>query len=249
MKVVILAGGRGTRMGPGTQLVPKPMLPVGGRPLLCHIMSHYARHGFTDFVLAIGHMGDVLRDYFLVADDGPRDLGTDNPCLGDARWRLALVDTGLQTANAGRIRRLAPYLAGERFMLTWGDGVSDVDLGDLLKFHRRHGKLATVTAVHPPSRFGHLTLDGDAVADFEEKPRRGPGWINGAFYVLEPAVLDYIQGDADSWERDLMPRLVRDGQLMAYRHEGFWQCMDTPGEMALLDELWRTGNASWKTWS
>jgi glucose-1-phosphate cytidylyltransferase len=237
MKVAILAGGYGSRYYQETRRRPKPMIEVGGEPLLWHIFRHYAHFGFDEFVVAMGYKAEVIREYFAGH-------------LPPASWRVELVDTGAETQTGGRIKRLAPALGGSTFMLTWGDGVADVDLRELLAFHRHHGRLATVTAVHPPSRFGHLEIAGDGhVSRFEEKPERGHDWINGAYFVLEPGALDYIEGDQSQWERGPMERLARDGELMAYRHEGFWQCMDTSADHRLLEELWRTGRAPWKLWN
>ena len=255
MKVAILAGGIGSRLAEETHAKPKPMIEIGGEPLLWHIMRYYAHHGFTDFVIALGYRGDSIKQYFRELDDrGDRhfDCGArrfKRPIAtsdrDEANWRVELVDTGPGTNTGGRILRLAPHLIGGTFMLTWGDGVSDVDLRGLLAFHRRHGRLATVTAVRPPSRFGHLSLDGDEVIDFDEKPTVRDVWINGAYFVLEPGVFDYIDGDDTQWERGPMQRLARDRQLMAYRHDKFWQCMDTVHDRDLLERLWDEGRAPW----
>ena len=256
MKVAILAGGYGTRLGEETELRPKPMVEVGGRPMLWHIMRIYAHHGFDDFVVALGHRGEVVKRYFL---DYARTSGDLSVSLGDGEvemldgdrddWSVRLVDTGQATGTGGRVKRLEPHLDDGTFFLTWGDGVADIDLAALLDFHRSHGKLATLTAVRPPARFGHLELDDDQVTEFSEKPQTGEGWINGAFFVLEPGVQAYIDGDRTSFERDPLERLAKDGQLMAYRHYSFWQCMDTLREKRLLNELWETGRAPWKVWS
>ena len=255
MKVAILAGGLGTRIAEETEVRPKPMVEVGGRPLLWHIMKHYSRYGHDDFVIALGYKGEAIKRY--VVDYGSlsadltvnlRDGTVSAHHGGDEPWTVDLIDTGLATQTGGRIKRIAPYLGDGTFMLTWGDGVSDVDLDDLLAFHRSHGRLATLTAVRPPARFGHLELEGDAVTEFSEKPQTGEGWINGAFFVLEPGVLDYIEGDDMPFERAPLEQLAKDGQLMAYRHHGFWQCMDTVREKHILEELWRSGAAPWKTW-
>ena len=255
MKVGILAGGVGTRLVEETEVKPKPMVEIGGRPILWHIMRHYAHYGFKDFVLALGYKGEVIKKYMVdysslnsnltvKLDTGRVDIhGGYRP-----DWTVDLVDTGMATLTGGRIKRLQPYLGNETFMLTWGDGVSDVNLRDLLEFHKRHGKLATLTAVRPPARFGHLVFKGDQVAQFSEKPQTMEGWINGAFFVLEPGVFDYIDGDDTQWEKEPMERLAADGQLMAYRHTSFWQCMDTLRDKKLLEELWHTGKAPWKIW-
>ena len=256
MKVAILAGGVGSRIQEETEVKPKPMVEIGGRPILWHIMKLYAHQGFRDFVIALGYKGDYVKRYMVdyVALEGDLTIG-----LREGRveahgagerddWNVALVDTGQTTNKGGRIKRLAPYLGSGTFMLTWGDGVSDIDLRRLLEFHRAHGKLATLTAVRPPARFGHIELDGDVVTEFSEKPQAREGWINGAFFVLEQEVLDYIDGDETEWEKEPLERLAADGQLMAYRHDGFWQCMDTLRERKLLEQLWDAGDAPWKMW-
>ena len=255
MKVAILAGGVGTRLAEETEIKPKPMVEIGGRPILWHIMMHYARYGFNEFVIALGYKGEVIKRYMLDYAALHSDLTIkfrsgrvqrhDNHAPD---WSVRLVDTGLNTLTGGRIKRLRPCLGGETFMLTWGDGVSNVDLDALLTFHRAHGRLATVTAVRPTARFGHLNFSGDRVTEFSEKPQTREGWINGAFFALEPGVFDYIEGDDTQWEREPMERLARDGQLMAYRHHDFWQCMDTLRDRKLLQDLWDRGDAPWKTW-
>jgi glucose-1-phosphate cytidylyltransferase len=257
MKVGILAGGAGTRFPEETDRRPKPMVEVGGRPLLWHIMKHYARHGFADFVIALGYRGDVIKRYFVdsVALQGDFTIRTRDGHIERHRaeapedWSVTLVETGLTTATGGRIRRLAPFLGPQTFMLTWGDGVSNVDLVKLLDFHRSHGRLATVTAVRAPARFGSLELDDDTVLAFREKPPGSGGWINGAFFVLEPGVFEYVDGDDTPWEREPLERLARDGQLMAFRHDDYWQCMDTLDDWRRLQRLWDLGAAPWKTWS
>jgi glucose-1-phosphate cytidylyltransferase len=255
MKVAILAGGAGTRLAEETEIKPKPMVEIGGRPILWHIMRHYAHYGFKDFVIALGYKGEVIKRYMLDYCALHSNL-TVHLRTGEVRreghfipdWTVELIDTGIRTQTGGRIKRLQPYLGHETFMLTWGDGVSDVDLRRLLEFHRRHGKLATLTAVRPPARYGHLKFDGDRVAEFTEKPQIGEGWINGAFFVLEPGIFDYIDGDDTVWEREPLERLAADGQLMAYKHESFWQCMDTLREKYILQQLWDSGRAPWKIW-
>jgi len=254
MKVVILAGGFGSRLAEETDLRPKPMVEIGGRPLLWHIMMHYWAHGFNEFVIALGYKGEYIKKYMVDYCSLSSDL-TVNVGRGEIHrrtnnhvdWTVHLVDTGVRTQTGGRIKRLAPIIGDETFMMTWGDGVSDVDLHKLLAFHRSHGKLATVTAVRPPSRFGHMHFEGDRVAAFSEKPEAAEGWINGAFLVLEPKVFDYIEGDETEWDRGPMSQLAAEGQLMAYRHESFWQCMDTLRDKRLLERLWEQG-APWKTW-
>jgi glucose-1-phosphate cytidylyltransferase len=257
-KVVVLAGGFGTRLMEETEVIPKPMVAIGGQPILWHIMKHYAHHGFKDFVIALGYKGAVIKRYFLdysssFADDLVVDLATGTV---EARgkpsedWRVHLVDTGLETLTGGRLKRLERALAGGTFLLTYGDGVSDVDLGALVRFHRQHGKIATVTAVRPPARYGGLVIDeSNAVPQFTEKPQAGEGWINGGFLVFEPGIFRYLgQGDQASLESTALAALAADGQLMAYRHGGFWQCMDTLRDKRQLESLWQTGRARWKVW-
>lgn len=230
MKVAILAGGKGERMGASDR--HKAMTTIGEQPILWHVMSIYARQGFTQFVIATGHHADSIRQWM-----------ASNRCPG---WRVELVDTGLETDTGGRIRRLAPYLGNDRFMLTWCDGLANLNLQALLAAHHAHGRIATVTAVHPPGRFGRLLIvPRNRVVRFAEKGVDHREWINGAFFVLEPAVLDYIADDGTSFERDVLPVLAADDQLYAYLHEGFWRCMDTPKEAQELDALWRAGNAPW----
>lgn len=255
MKVAILAGGRGSRLAEETEIRPKPMVEIGGRPILWHIMRHFGHHGFAEFVIALGYKGDQIKRFFTDYLSSHSSLRVDLATGGvdfldddhDEKWTVELIETGRWTNTGGRIKRLAPYLCDTTFMLTWGDGVSNVDLPRLLQFHRSHGKLATVTAVHPPPRFGQLELDGDRVASFSEKPL-SQGWINGAFFVLEPGVFDYIEGDETQWERAPMERLAQDGQLMGFRHTGFWHGMDTLRDKRLLEELWASGAPPWKTW-
>ena len=256
MKVVILAGGRGTRLSEETVVKPKLMVEIGGHPIVWHIMKGYARHGFKDFVLALGYKGDMIKDYFLRYQAANSDLAID---LKTGRvnyehsspldWQVNLIDTGEGAETGGRLHRLDARLRPEgTFMMTYGDGVSDLDLTELLKFHRRHGRLATITAVRPPARYGTMRFDGERVAEFSEKPQTGEGWINGGFYIFEPGVLDYLPDDATILERAPLERLARDGQLMAFRHEGFWQCMDTVRDRVRLETLWQGGTPPWKTW-
>jgi glucose-1-phosphate cytidylyltransferase len=256
LKVVILAGGLGTRLGPETELKPKPMVQIGGKPILWHIMMQYSTAGLNDFLIALGYRGEVIKKYMLDYCALQNDLTIDIRS-GEAKqhrirplpnWTVQLIDTGMNTAKGGRLRRISPHLNGEPFVLTWGDGVSDINLSKLIAFHRSHGKLATLTAVRPPARFGHLELDGDRVTVFSEKVQTQEGWINGGVFVLEPRVLDYIESDEMEWEKEPLERLAQEGQLMAYRHESFWQCMDTVREMKLLQSLWDSGKPPWQTW-
>jgi glucose-1-phosphate cytidylyltransferase len=255
MKVAILAGGVGTRLVEETEIKPKPMVEIGGQPILWHIMMHYSHYGFKRFVIALGYRSEVIKkymvDYCSLHSNLTVNLRTGEVQIHDGvkpDWTVELVDTGVSTLTGGRIKRLAPYLGNGTFMLTWGDGVSNVNLRELLAFHRSHRKLATLTAVRPPARFGHLDLVGDHVAEFSEKPQTREGWINGAFFVLEPGVFDYIDGDETQWEREPLEQLARDGQLMAYRHASFWQCMDTLRDKRLLESLWESGKAPWRVW-
>jgi glucose-1-phosphate cytidylyltransferase len=257
LKTIILAGGLGTRLSEETVLKPKPMVEIGERPILWHIMNIYAHHGFNEFIIALGYKGEVIKKYFLDFHAFRSDL-TINLSKGETihhvieplSWILHLVDTGQNTQTGGRIRRVKDWIGEDTlFMATYGDGVGDVDISELLRFHQAHGKLATVTAVRPPARFGGLELDGNRVARFAEKPQTGEGWINGGFLVLDRKVIDYIDGDEVPWESTPMERLTREGQLMAYRHDGFWQPMDTIREKNLLEDLWQTGHAPWKVWS
>jgi glucose-1-phosphate cytidylyltransferase len=256
MKAVILAGGRGTRLSEETSVRPKPMVEIGGWPILWHIMKIYAAHGVTDFVVCLGYKGWQIKEYFLNyrlhASDLSIDLaaGTAEVLRPSAEpWRIALVDTGEDSMTGGRLRRIAPYVVDEpAFCMTYGDGVSDVDIGALVAFHRAHGRQATVTAVTPPGRFGALARDGDAVNAFIEKPAGDGGTINGGFFVLSPRVLDRIAGDATTWEAEPLQSLARDGELMAYDHRGFWQAMDTLRDRDLLERLWASGQAPWRRW-
>jgi glucose-1-phosphate cytidylyltransferase len=255
VKVVILAGGFGTRLTEETHLKPKPMVEIGGRPILWHIMKHHARHGFREFVIALGYKGDLIKRYFLdyrlldsalTVNLATGDVVTNGDRTED--WLVHLVDTGTHTGTGGRVKRLADWLKDGPFLLTYGDGVSDVDLTALVEFHRAHHRLATVTAVRPPSRFGGLRFEGDLVAEFTEKPQIGEGWINGGFMVFEPGMLRYLDDDDTSLEVHALERMALDRQLAAYRHHGFWQCMDTLRDVRLLESLWESGKAPWKVW-
>ncbi len=255
MKVGILAGGLGTRLSEETVDKPKPMVEIGGKPIMWHIMMHYHHYGFKDFAIALGYKAEVIKkymvDYCSLNSNLTVSLQTGEVSMHGGYkpdWTVELIDTGLYTNTGGRIKRLIPYMGNETFMLTWGDGVSDINLNELLEFHRSHGKIATLTAVRPPARFGHLDLEGDQIVEFSEKPQTREGWINGAFFVLEPKVFDYIDGDDTQWEKGPLERLAKDGQLMAYKHHNFWQCMDTLRDKRRLESLWSNGNAPWKTW-
>ena len=252
MKTVIMAGGLGTRLSEETALKPKPMVEIGGRPILWHVMSIYARYGFKEFVVACGYKGEVIKEYFsdffFHHSDFTVDLHNGERTVmrkSSHDWRVHLVDTGAESMTGGRMLRLKHLLKDGTFMMTYGDGLSDVQIDAVVAFHRSHGKLATVTAVHPPARFGGIELDGDRVAVFSEKPQTTIGWINGGFFVLEPGVLDYIDGQDVPFERAPLERLAADGQLMAFRHDGFFQPMDTIREKRLLEELWDSRRAPW----
>jgi glucose-1-phosphate cytidylyltransferase len=258
MKAVILAGGLGTRLSEETMLRPKPMIEIGGKPMLWHIMKMYSAHGVNDFVICCGYRGYVIKEYFanyfLHMSDVTFDLQRNSMEVHQRNaepWRVTLVDTGDSTMTGGRILRVADYVKDEAaFCLTYGDGVSDVDLAALMAFHRAHGLMATITATYPLGRFGTLELRDDLrVAAFQEKPKGDGGMINGGFFVLSPRVIDLIDGDATTWEREPMERLAEHGELKAYRHEGFWQCMDTLRDKVLLEELWASGRAPWKVWT
>jgi glucose-1-phosphate cytidylyltransferase len=253
--VVILCGGAGTRLAEQTEVKPKPLVEIGGRPIVWHIMKHYSRYGFTEFVLALGHKGDQIKRYFLdyraVSDDLTISLhdGQVRPrSKGVEPWTVHLIDTGESTLTGGRLKQLAPLVSHGTFMLTYGDGVSDVPLDKLLAFHRLRGAFVTLTAVRPPARFGAIEFDADdRIRHFKEKSTLHEGWINGGFFVLEPSALDYIDSDV-MWEHAPLERLARDGQLVAYRHEQFWQCMDTLRDLRYLEGLWQSRQAPWKTW-
>jgi len=255
MKVILLAGGRGTRLSELTETIPKPMVRIGDAPILAHIMKIYADHGFREFVVALGYLGEVVKDFFvnyhrrknsLTVDLGTGDVTVHEPLsAAHESWLVHLLDTGLETATSGRVRAAMDFIERETCMLTYGDGVADVDISELVRFHERHGKLATITAVHPPARFGELTIEAEGVTRFEEKPQTKEGWINGGFFVLSPGVYDYLAADDVPFERDPLSRLAADGQLVAYRHTGFWQCLDTLRDLQYLDGLARSGDAPW----
>ena len=255
MKVVILAGGVGTRLSEETDVRPKPMVEIGQRPILWHIMQHYAHYGFKDFVLCLGYRGEYIKRYFTEALALAPDMVVDfergvieTHEFKREDWRVSLVDTGQDAETGGRLLKIRPHVDDNQFMMTYGDGVSNVDLDKLLQFHTAHGQAATVTAVHPIARFGQLQLDGESVIDFDEKPQMAEGWINGGYFVLEPAIFDYIPGNVD-WAKEPMQSLARSGELAAYKHEGFWQCMDTLRDKVYLNELWNSDHAPWKIWA
>ena len=253
MKVVILAGGFGTRLSEYTASIPKPMVEIGDRPILWHIMEWYASFGYTDFIIALGYRGDVIKkffyDYALLGSDFEINLQDGEiKTLGILRrpWRVSLVFTGANTMTGGRLNRLREYIGDAPFLLTYGDGVSDVPIDELVSFHKSHGKLVTVTAVRPSARFGEILIDEDIVVSFQEKPQTGAGWINGGFFVIEPSFLDRIKNDETVLEKEPLESLANDAQLRAYRHSGFWQCMDTKRDRDLLETIWSDGNAPWK---
>lgn len=255
MRVVLLAGGMGTRLQEETVTRPKPMVEIGGKPILWHIMKHFAHHGCDEFFVALGYMGDFIKNYFLdrynlngnlTIDFGRNVLHRETQEVED--WSVGLIETGTSTNTGGRLLRLKHLLDTGTFMLTYGDGVSNVNLTDLLAFHKSHGKIATVTAVRPPARFGGLVISDGMVDNFTEKPVAGEGWINGGFLVFEPEIFDYLASDADSLEADALERVAADGQLAAYQHGGFWQCMDTLRDKSYLEKLWQSGDAPWRTW-
>ena len=256
MKAVILAGGLGTRLSEETILRPKPMVEVGGKPILWHIMNIHAANGVTEFIIAVGYKGEMIKEYFLnfyaINNDISIDLANGKTTIHDGnqpKWTVHIVDTGMSTQTGGRVKRLRQWIGDdETFLLTYGDGVADVNLQGLIDFHNAHGRLATMTSVRSPARFGRIGFEGNQVTEFFEKPETGEGWINGGFFVLNRKALDYIDGDDTAWERDPVERLARDGQLMGFKHYGFWSCMDTLREKNYLDEMWRSGKAPWKMW-
>ena len=253
MKVILLAGGFGTRLAEYTDVIPKPMVPVGGKPILWHIMRTYAHFGHKDFYVALGYKAELIKEYFLhyrsLNADFTVDLATGvvSPHqVDDADWRVTLVDTGLDSMTGGRVKRMQAFIGNEPFMLTYGDGVADIDMRALLAFHKNHGKMVTVTAVHPGARFGELMINSDQVKSFQEKPQMGQGWINGGYFVIQPEFFDLIASDSTILEREPLEQVARMGELMAYRHDGFWQCMDTKRDRDSLEDLWHHGSAQWK---
>ncbi|MDA9909890.1 glucose-1-phosphate cytidylyltransferase [Gammaproteobacteria bacterium] len=252
MKVIILAGGFGTRLSEYTESIPKPMVKIGGRPILWHIMNRYSKYGFNDFYLALGYKAELVKEYFLHY----RSLNSDftinladgqltSHQIDDLEWNVTLVNTGLDSMTGGRVLRMQPFINDEPFLLTYGDGVSDIDITELLAFHKSHGKLVTVSAVHPSARFGELEIEGQQVNSFKEKPQTNSGWINGGYFVMEPAFFDLIENDSTVLEQSPLEKAAALGQLMAYKHEGFWQCMDTKRDKDMLESLLETGKAPW----
>ena len=259
MKTVILAGGYGTRISEESAVRPKPMVEIGGKPILWHIMKLYSAFGIDEFIVCCGYKGYMIKEYFwnyhLHTSDMKFDLRHNEVAVTTLRntlepWQITIIDTGEQTMTGGRLKRVREYVADETFCFTYGDAVSDVDIGELVDFHRRHGALATLTAVQPPGRFGALVLDGedDKIASFREKPSGDGGWINGGFFVLEPSVIDYIEGDSTIWEREPLEALAEAGKLVAYKHRGYWQNMDTLRDRVVLEEQWASGSPPWKLW-
>ena len=256
MKVVILAGGFGTRISEESHLKPKPMIEIGGKPILWHIMKIYSHYGYNDFIICAGYKQDYIKDYFynyyLRCSDVTFDYTdggkmTIHNTISDP-WKVTVVDTGLNTMTGGRIKRIKEYVGNETFMMTYGDGVSDIDISKLVEFHKKKDKVATLTAVHPVGRFGIMDVSGDDVKAFREKSQSDVGWVNGGFMVLEPEIFDYIDGDKTTFEREPLEKLSIDGKLSAYKHSGYWQCMDTMRDKEDLEKLWSSGNAKWKKW-
>ena len=253
MKTIILAGGFGTRLSEYTESVPKPMVPIGGKPILWHIMKTYAHFGHKDFYVALGYKAEVIKEYFLhyrtLNADFTVDLGTgvvNSHQLDEVDWKVTLVNTGQHSMTGGRVKRMKPFIGNETCLLNYGDGLSNVDLDQLIKFHKSHGKLVTVTAVHPGARFGELEIKGEQVTSFQEKPQTRQGWINGGYFVIEPKFFELIEGDQTILEREPLERTAKMGELMTYKHEGFWQCMDTKRDRDNLEEFWRSGRVPWK---
>jgi len=253
MKVIILAGGLGTRLSEYTDIMPKPMLPIGGKPIVWHIMQTYAKFGHKDFYLALGYKAEVIKDYFLnyraLNADFTIDLATGeftSRQVDYIDWKVTLVNTGESTMTGGRVKRMKEFIGNETFMLTYGDGVSDINLDQLLDFHRHHGKMVTMSAVRPAARFGELVIDNDKVEIFKEKPQMHDGWINGGFFIIEPKFFDFIDGDHILLEREPLEKMTKLGELMAYKHNSFWHCMDTKRDHDLLEDLWKKGSAPWK---
>jgi len=256
MKVAILAGGIGTRLSEETTIKPKPMVEVGGKPILWHIMNIYASFGFKEFVVALGYKGEVIKDYFLNYHYYSRSItvqlktgGVTAHNLDGEDWTIHLLNTGINTNTGGRVKRIAEFIGNETFMLTYGDGVGNINIPRLLEFHKQQKKYVTLTAVRPPARFGQMSIEGESVVEFKEKPQIGEGHINGGFFVVDPAAIQYIQGDPTAWEFESLKQIATEGQLAAYQHNDFWQCMDTLRDVHNLERLWQEGNAPWKLWS
>jgi glucose-1-phosphate cytidylyltransferase len=255
LKVVILAGGRGTRISDESNVRPKPMIEIGGKPILWHIMKAYSAHGVNDFVICCGYKGYVIKEYFanyfLHTSDVTFDMTDSSTLIHESRaepWRVTVVDTGLETMTGGRLKRVRKYVGQETFCLTYGDGLADVDIAASIAFHQRMGKQATITAVQPPGRFGAVSMDGQVVRSFNEKPQGDGGWINGGFFVLEPSVIDLVAGDSTTWEKEPLERLAAAGELVAFKHTGFWMPMDTLRDKNQFEDLWQTGSPPWKKW-
>jgi len=255
MKVVILAGGFGTRLSEETDIKPKPMIEIGEKPILWHIIKIYSYYGFNDFIICLGYKGYIIKEYFsnyfLHQSDVTMDLEKNSMEILQSKaepWKITLVDTGLNTMTGGRIKRVQKYINDETFMLTYGDGVGNINISELFEFHKKHNKFATVTAVQPSGRFGALNLERDNVLAFQEKPQGDNAWINGGYFVLDPQVFNYIEGDETLWERKPVENLAKDGELMAYKHSGFWYAMDTLRDKNYLEQLWQSGRAPWKLW-
>jgi glucose-1-phosphate cytidylyltransferase len=253
MKVLLLAGGFGTRLSEYTESIPKPMVPIGGRPILWHLMNTYAHFGHKDFYVALGYKSEIIKDYFLnyqsLNSDFTVELATGSVTphnVEDTDWQVTLVNTGLDSMTGGRVKRMQKFIGNEAFMLTYGDGLADIDINRLLDFHRSHGKMVTVSAVHPGARFGELEINKNKVTSFEEKPQTSQGWINGGFFIIEPKFFDFIENDKTILERSPLEKAAQMGQLMAYHHDGFWQCMDTKRDKDHLEELWSSGKAPWQ---
>lgn len=253
MKVIILAGGFGTRLAEYTDTIPKPMVPIGGLPIIWHIMQLFSSYGHKDFYVALGYKADIIKEYFLnyrtLNADFTVDMGTGEINIHQMKnvdWKVTLIDTGINSLTGGRVKRMQPFVGSDTIMLTYGDGLSNVNINELIKFHKSHGKLVTVTAVHPGARFGELVMENNKVTAFEEKPQTGQGWINGGFFVIEPGFFDLIEDDYSILEQKPLETAARIGELMAYRHDGFWQCMDTKRDRDNLEEQWNSGNIAWK---
>lgn len=257
MKVVLLAGGMGTRLSEETDIRPKPMVEIGGKPILWHIMKIYSHYGYNDFIICLGYKGYYIKEYFyhyfLHSSDITFDFSKQSPdrivhSTNTEPWKVTLVDTGAETMTGGRLKRVKEYIGDETFMMTYGDGVSDIDINALVKFHKSNGKKATLTAVLPSGKFGALDIDGDLISSFKEKPKGDGNWINGGFFVLEPSVFDLINGDSTIWEREPLEKLTSEGELAAYKHGGFWKPMDTLKDKIDLNAMWDSGKAPWKLW-